>query len=332
MSTENETPVEQVEESLDDFASTFFGQKELPFEETTSEEVETDESITTDAQTEETQDDDEDVDTLATDEDEDTEEDAKPAPKKTRLQARIDELTAKAKEAERRAEALAADLEAERSKQQNIKPKTEDVPARPADAPAPNDLKEDGTEKYPLGEFDPNYIVDLTKYTLKQEQSILEERTKQEKLQEAEDAQRAALSSNWNVQLATAQERYPDFQDKGQNLVSTFEGIDEAYGEYLTTALMSMDNGADVLYYLANNVEEAQKIVDSGPTKATIAFGRLDAAFSKTPDSETPTSRPTKVTKAPAPPPINKGSAAVASVSADTDDLDAFAHLLFKKR
>ena len=147
--------------------------------------------------------------------------------------------------------------------------------------------------------------------------------------QEQED-QRAQLQAEWNDKLVPARERYPDFQEKGQNLVSAFEGIDPNYGEYLTTTLMNMEFGPDVLYYLANNMDEAHKIVQSGVAKATVALGRLEAKFAFA-NEEKQKARP-KVSQAPTPPPANRGSAvAKPSIEADTDNLDDFEREFFKK-
>lgn len=330
MNTET-TPAETPENDLDAFAADFFGRKDGAPETTNSEKVDDvpddpDASIETqsDEASQETDEADiEDDDTLAP-EDDAEEKDNKPAPKKNRLQERIDQLVREREEEKRERVAIQSRLDELTSKQT---PPVE-TPKVSTDKPQPNALNEDGTDKYPLGEFDPNYLMDVVKHGLAQDQAAQDARREQEKIQETQDAAMAALSKDWNVKLATAQERYPDFQEKGQSLVDTFSGIDAGYGEYLTTTIMSMENGPDVLYYLANNVEEANKIVESGPTRATIALGRLEARFTKS-DDEPP--RP-KVSKAPAPPPTNKGSAiARGSVSVDTDDLDAFANLLFKK-
>jgi len=94
---------------------------------------------------------------------------------------------------------------------------------------------------------------------------------------------------------------------------------------------MALDNGPDVLYYLASNPEEADAIVASGPVKATVALGKIDATFEAPKQNASP--KP-KVSKAPAPPPRNKGSAvAKASLNPTGDDvdLDALARELAKK-
>lgn len=335
------TLVDDVTDDLDAFSSQLFGQTKEPSEPASSkaDEPEVDEPV--DAPEDDTHlgdndtpanEDDDDLDAEDDDSDDDdkpSDDDQKPKPKKNRFQERIDELTNARREAERKAAALEERLA---KLEQNGKPETPAPVAEVDTGPSPDDKNEDGTEKYPLGEFDPSYIRDLTKHTLLAEQKALQSQREQEKAQEALDAQRAEIQSKWNEKLVPAQERYPDFQEKGQALIDTFDGIDGAYGEYLSSTIMSMEFGPDVLYYLANNTDEATKIVNSGPALATIALGRLEAKFALA-EEEKQKARP-KVSQAPAPPPrTNKGSAAAqVDVPDDTDDLDAFAEKLFKKR
>lgn len=329
MSTD-ETIVETVEDDLDTFSDNFFGQKKAEPEQA-SPEVEDDQEQASDAPKEDTHS--EDTDTLANDEDETEDEETPseeaPKPKKNRFQERIDELV-KDREAEKRERlALEAKLERLLNEKQNKEPvaaKTEDK------GPSADDKNEDGSDKYPLGDFDPQYLADIVSYKFDQKEKAAEAARAIEAEQRELDSQRAAIEANWNEKLGPAKERYPDFDEKGQTLSDTFSGIDQAYGEYLGATLMAMDYGPDVLYYLANNVDEAQKIVAAGPTKATIALGRLEAKFAFA-DEEKQKARP-KVSKAPTPPDhLNKGSAvARIDVAPDTDDLDAFSASFFKKQ
>lgn len=332
MSTEN-TPVETDDVNLDDFAAELFGQSKPAPEPASSEDEEVTEEVP-DAQEEETQvteDDtlDEDSDN---DEAEDAEEEETPVedvakPKKNRFQERIDKAVGAQREAERKLAAALAELETAKKT-----PEPAPTASVPEDnEPTPADLNEDGTEKYPLGEFDPLYFKDLMRHTLAKETKAREEQMKNEATQREQEATQAALEASWAAKVAPAQERYPDFIEKGRNLIDTFEGIDAAYGEYLTATLMDMEHGPDVLYYLANNTDEASKIVNSGPQRATVALGRLEAKFADAAE-EKQRARP-KVSKAPEPAPMNKGSSvAVNEVPDDTDDLDAFSKKLFKKK
>jgi hypothetical protein len=335
MSTEN--IVDPVDTSLDTFAAEFFGQNKAPDEPASSEE---DKEV--EAESDANQDEDAHVDaddTSAPDNDDETGEDTDstnedaPKPKKNRLQERIDQLV-KDREDEKRARlAIEAKLE-------ELTNKTTKEPVKPVSqvaedtGPKPTDTNEDGTEKYPLGEFDPTYIRDLMKHTLAEETASRKEQEKREAEQKAEDEAQASLQASWNEKLAPAKERYPDFHEVGEQMLSTFEGIDEAYGEYLTTTIMEMEYGPDVFYYLASNLDEATKIVQGGPKKATIALGRLEAKFAAA-DEEKQKARP-RVSKAPPPPEhLNKGSAAAGpTIRGDEKDvsLDDFSRAFFKKR
>lgn len=331
MSIENTDSVEPLDEDLDAFSADFFGQKKTEPEPTISEDVEDKPEEDADAPTETNEE-----DTLADEDDSDDgedeeEEETPPDPepkKKSRFQERIDELRTKQGEAERKLQAALAEIEKLR---QDAESKETPTKAEVAE-PQPADLNEDGTEKYPLGEFDPRYIRDLTKHTLDQERAVEKARADEEKAQRERQEAADALQQEWNGKLEPAKERYPDFDEKGQELLSAFEGLDPVYGDYLATTLMSLEYGPDVLYYLANNPDEASKIVKSGYQKATISLGRLEARFAVAEEEKKPT--PPKVTKAPTPPThLNKGSAiAVNEVQDDTDDLDAFSNKFFSKK
>lgn len=332
MSNPNEqnTPVEPVEVDLDDFSKEFFGDDQEPNaskeeEAPQAEDLEESDANETEEDTPEESDDNDDSDD--DDLDEPKEEDT-PKPK-NRFQERINELTAKAREAERRAE------EIERRLQEYEKPKAQEAPKADTTndgGPTPDDKNEDGTDKYPLGEFDPQYIRDLTKHTLAEEQKAIRQQAELEKQRQEEEQIKQAMQEEWQKKLAPAQERYPDFHEKGEQLDTVFENVDPKYTQYLATTIMSMDFGPDVLYYLANNTDEAERIISMGPTKATIALGRLESKFAFA-DEEKQKARP-KISKAPQPPErLNKGSAAaVVEVEDATDDLDAFAKKFFKKR
>lgn len=343
MSTEN-TPDEIDNTNLDDFAAEFFGQTKADPEPTNSE-VEQEQDADSDALNNNTQDaddtDDADTDDSGetneedADDEEDEQDEPAPKPKKNRFQERIDELTNARREAERKAQAaedriaaLEAKLNGEPTEPKPA-PKAAEGPTRPE----PTDLNEDGTEKYPLGEFDPLFITDLADFRVEQRFAEREQQQQEQANQRKAQEARQELETQWSGQLDTARERYPDFDDKGVALGEMLVNVDGAYGEYLGATLMSMDKGADVLYFLASNPELAQEIVNSGPQKATIALGRLEAQFMTGEGQEEPSTPPKKVTKAPTPPPQARGAAtARGAVRPDTDDLDAFSDMFFNQK
>jgi hypothetical protein len=253
------------------------------------------------------------------DEPEDDDPEEKPEPKKSGLQKRIDKLL----ERERLANEKAAALEA-RLAEVEAKTKTPDTPAKAG--PNPDDTNDDGTDKYPLGEFDPNYVRDLADFTI--EQRLAEREAKEAKERETRQAEeaRAALHTQWTEKLAPVAETHEDFMDKVAELEDTFEGLDPTYSDYLAQTIKSLDHGPEVLYYFANNLDEAEKFVRMGPLKATLVLGEINAMF------KGQTRKEPKVSKAPPPPQLNKGSNTRTTHRADTDDLDAFSQMFFKKK
>lgn len=314
-------------DDLDAFSAEFFGQKEAHVEATTGTENEVEDAPNTeDTQTG--------IDTPETEDVETQEESAEHVEepkKKNRFQERIDDLTGKARAAERERDALQDKLDQILARLDKTEAPTPPTKTSGDVEPSPTDLNEDGTEKYPYGEFDARYISDLTRYSLRQEFLAAQAKTEAAKAKSAEEQAHNELRTGWNEKLETAQERYPDFREKGENLIATFSGIDQAYGDYLSTTIMGMEFGPDVLYYLSNHPDVAKQIVNSGAAKATVALGRLEAKFAD--EAEEKSKAKPRVSQAPTPPPVNKGAAVSApTISADTDDLDAFASIFFKKR
>lgn len=260
------------------------------------------------------------------DEDEDEEPEEVQKPRKKSARERINELTAKARQAERDLEDLRRRLE-ERDVRQP-EPAKDPIPSVTDGMPDPDELDAKGQLKYPMGEFDPLYIRDLSRFEfLQQAQAWEKDREEKEATRQRETAEQALLK-NWDDKVADASERLSDFLPKVALLEDTFRGLDPQKGTYLATTIMAMDYGPDVLNYLADNIDEARNIVAAGPTQATIALGRIEAKFLTPPKSDE--AKKKSVTKASAPPPANKGSSVAKAVSPDTDDLDAFEKQFFK--
>jgi hypothetical protein len=327
-----------VDMSLSDFSKDFFGEDEPVATETP--EAKDDEKNDEVLENED--------DALATDEDESSEkqedtpededekseeEEEKPAKKtKKSFQDRIDELTAKARNEERRAAALEkrlAELEARKPEDAQPAPK----PLREqldADAPNPDAKDEDGEPIYKLGEFDPKFIRDLTRHTIEQETKAAKAEAEKTALQQKVEAEQEALKTAWASKVEAAEEDLPDLRDKLTEVEVAFEGIDPQYGEYLAATIMSCDNGPQIMYYLSQNIGEAQKIVASGPSAATLAIGKLDAKFTKPAQEE---KRNTKKVSDAAPPPSSRTRGSGGSktpVAGDTRDLAAFSREFFK--
>jgi hypothetical protein len=332
-------------DDLNEFEDEFFGRKTETPDEAVGDEDEDeeiaeneDDSLATDEDTdapaEETEDEDSD------EEDSAPEKDEEPKPKKNRksLQTRIDELTAKAREAERERDLERRERELLRQRLETIESGTrkpevkEEAPIRdrlPADAPNPDATDEKGEAVYPLGEFDPRFITDLTRFTIETERKAMQEREAAETHAKQIAAAQDALRNQWVEKLEKAEEEAPEIRSNIRHLTETFTDIDPNYGDYLAATIMSCDNGPDILNYLSQNIGEAQKIVASGPAAATLAIGRLEAKFSKSVGDSTSNKR---VSDAPKPPVTHtRGSGARTRTAPDTDDLDAFEREFFKK-
>lgn len=334
MSDENTNSVDTANDvvDLDTFSDEFFGQS--PAVDTPEEPASPEDDQEVDQNAADEQDDvdapDEDEPEVADEQDEEDDEPVEdPKPKRrNRAQERIEELNTKYRETQRELNELKAKLD-----------KKDNEPAKPAPkadvqesvGPQPTDLNEDGTDKYPLGDFDPDYIRDLADHAVDQKWKAREAEEAKSREQEAMDRQRAELQSDWQEKLGPAKERYPDFDQKGQQIADIFEEVNPAYAEYLATTLMSMDHGTDVLYYLANHPDETAKIISSGPTKATITLGRIEARFMDI-EAQKQLAKP-KLSNAPTPPDHQvKGSAVVkTSVDLNVANLDDFSSEFFKK-
>lgn len=315
------------------FEAAFFGREPVATDEAKEEVEEKEEEVLEnedDALATEAEDEDEDGDDEP-EGDEDPEDEPEPAPKKkTSVQERINELTRQKREAERREADLIKRIEAIEARK-NEETDTEPKPLREtlaAEAPSPDALDENGEPVYPLGEFDPSFIRDLTRFTIEEERKaakVADEEARQKAIVEAAQEE---LKSSWAEKVIEAEKELPELREALSSMDAAFEGIDPDYGEFLAATIMSCDYGPQIMYFLSQNIGEAQKIVASGPAAATLALGRLDASFSK-PKTE---KRNTKQSSAPTPPEARtRGTNGKFATAADTDDLDAFEKEFFRK-
>ena len=166
----------------------------------------------------------------------------------------------------------------------------------------------------------------MARHTINTEWAARKEQEAAEQAQRQVTAARDELQAQWVEKLTPITEQHEDFLDKTVLLESTFDGLDAQYSDYLVQTIKSLEHGPEVLYYFANNLDEAKKFVSMGPLNATLALGEVNAMFKGN------TRKETKVSKAPPPPQVNKGSKTRTTVSSDTDDLDAFSNMFFQKK
>lgn len=327
--SENEANTEvQVDpmDDLDAFAADFFGEKKATDQAAKPDQAEHDDAKDPVAETADSQKP-EDADPL---DDPDAELPDEAPPKKKTVQDRIDELVKQREDTKRDAAAEIAALRKEfEAKLEALKPTQ---PVQKTAEPTPDAENADGTPKYALGEFDPAYIRDLTRFTLAAEREQANAQAEEQRQANEQNTRDQALQSNWNEKLTAAVETYPDLKEKGQKLLDGFANLNEGYAGYLATVLMTMDFGPDVLNYLSDNPAEANSIVNSGATKATIALGRIEAKFSEAAALKS-VAKP-KVSNAPPPPAATARGTAGGSktIAPDTDNLDDFASIFFEPK
>lgn len=279
---------------------------------------------------EESEEDDDDED------DSDEEDDSKNRKKKLTARERVEQAVARQREAERQRDELIARIE--RLEQSNKKEEEEPAPKQPLtkksleeDAPRSDAVDEEGDLIYPLGDLDPAYIRDLTKWSAKQANEELKaEEAAKERQRQQEEANRQ-LVENWQQKLEKAERDIPEVRKKGQKLEDSFRNIDPEYGQALAATIMSLDYGPHVIDYLADNLQEAQDIVKSDPLMAVLKLGSLNERLSTIYGKNDQNSPKKKVSSAPRPAPTNRGNNRTKKIRADTDNLDDF-EKLFNKR
>lgn len=337
--TENDNNTVDIEDvNLDDFTKEFF---QLNKEEVTEKEDVKDVDENEEDQSLATEDDDEDADVEGDEEDEDDDEEIvevpQPKQKRNRAQERIERLVTEARQAERERDALRIELERIRSETKEVK-QEEETPfttaALDADAPKHDALDKDGNPVYELGEFDPKFIRDLTKYTIAQETKVAKEAAAREEAQKQILMAQEEIKTKWNDNLNKAESEIPEIRENIRSLVEVFQDVEPSYGEYLASTLMFSDYGPQIMNYFSQNIGEAKKIVALGPSAATLALGRLEAKFATNNTStEQEEKRNTKQVSKAAPPPEDRarGLHGRFAVAPDTDDLNAFERAFFQK-
>lgn len=291
-------------------------------EEVTETDLETNEDTDAEAPEEEAEDEEQ--------EEEEPEEAPKPKARKS-ARERIDELTAEKYELRRELEALRRDFESSKPRQEKV----EEAKVEPeASAPDPFAEDENGDMIYPLGEFDPAYIRDVTKFTIKQETETLRKQQEQAAAQRQVEAAQQEIADKWTANLEEAEKDIPEIRDNIKHLTEVFSDVEPNYGEYLASVIMSSDVGPQLMNYLSENIGEAQKIVASGPAAATLAIGRLEARFIKSTEQVEQEQLPKKKVSVAKDPPEQRtrGSGGRFSVSPDTDDQDAFEDLFYERK
>lgn len=187
-----------------------------------------------------------------------------------RWEKRVDTLTARLREAERRA----AEAEA------RVQPATQAEPS----APDPND------ERYEYGIADPQYIKDAALFEVRKELAA-------ERKQAAEADQRNAAANEQTARLQvgmakleqTGQQKYEDFDAKISEAVEARGG--EPLPPLISVGITVSPAGADLAYRLATDEaasDRLEQLAKTNPHSAALAFGELEGEYLDSDDDLNP--------------------------------------------
>lgn len=249
-------------------------------------------------------------------------EGGKPRLKHNDPQKRIDQLTFKAREAERKAEELQAALRQRETELQALRTPTPAPVAAPAVAD-PNEPTEDQFDTY-------NEFIDarVAYQAAKVASATIESFQTAERDRIAREAHtRAALDlrAAHEARITEAKARYADFD----------EAVEHGdVSEPMADAIVRSPIGGDLAYYLGTHPEDCARIRDLHPAHALIEMGRLEARLeAQLAPASTSTPMPAKVVPMPvprvstAPPPIVPITGGV-SASTDLDALSTRDYIL----
>lgn len=232
-------------------------------------------------------------------------------PKKT-AKERIDELTWRAKEAERREQAL---LDRLSGKTPAPDSQPDPKPAAPAEKakPDPTDFDE--------GIYDPAYVEALTDWKVDQ-------RIKQSRDEDAAARTAADQQAKRGERIKAATEKHPDFEQV------VVEGAKKGAWDctpIMAQAMTDSEAETEIAYHLAKNPDEARRIAALSPLSQVREIGRLEDRLAGT---TTTTTNPSPKPASDAPPPPGdraRGGGGRFAVDPATSDFAAFERMADSK-
>lgn len=127
-----------------------------------------------------------------------------------------------------------------------------------------------------------------------------------------EAERRGKVTETWNKQADSLRTEIPTFDTD----LETGEGRDVNLHNAVVEAMVESDNGRRIQHYLVTNKAEAERIAALSIPSAIREIGKLDAKFTKAPESNLNTTKPEtiarEISKAPPPPtPLKAANAPV---------------------
>lgn len=269
------------------------GEKPAPEAKKPLEQKQASESDTDEKEAKEEKDEQTEYESDEEEEKEDEKNEEKPR-KKGGFQRRIDKLNARYSEERSKREALETKL-AELEKVG--KPDSKKVDSKDDGKPDPNDF-DSHTE----------YVEALTEWKLDQ----------REKQTKAKD-ERSQLESEMKERMKAHSERISAFKEKTEDYDDVVESADIAFSAAAAEVITSSEFGPEMIYELAKNRKEAERIAGLPPLAAARELGKLEAKFAlKASEQKKPEQK--TITKAPKPiEPISGGKTGVSRSIYDKD-------------
>lgn len=256
-------------------------------------------------------------------------------------QARIDEITAKHREAERERDAARAELSALKA------PKPAPVP-RETPAPVVADAEPDpsDTAKYPGGEYDPKYLREIGRYEARQEfnrlQTERDQRTARDQQRLGVEAKMADFSTRVTAGFKTPKERdafletlAPEIQALRPSYVEAILNKDYDPSKPIPPAnviadqLVEFEHPDRALAYLNDHPDTFQRLLTLHPIAIVREMGRLEERLSAAP----PRPAPEAPKHSQARPPIQRvESAPLVADGPPEDESDLDAHVKYYDR
>lgn len=207
------------------------------------------------------------------------------------VQKRIDKAVRRQREAERRAEALEAEVS-----------RLKATETKPAEKPAPVEGKPKVSN---FADYD-EYVEALAEW--KTDQRLAAEKSKEQSAKATEDQRKALTAFSERVKEVAKKPEYADIDEVLDSDVTVSAAMHEA--------LLESDKGAELAYYLGKHPEDAARIAKLSPTSAARELGKIEASLSKPPETPKPKASA-------APPPMKPvGGKSAKTVSLTDPDVD----------
>jgi len=192
-------------------------------------------------------------------------EDGEEQPKRKTPSQRIQELTRRNREYERRFERLEAELAASKNPS-GQQPEKQDKYAAIGTPPDPNDQA-----KYPLGHLDEKYVEDAIDYRVKkvaidQADAALQRQQEQRQTETLEAQQRELLQKVDTLQKKGA-ELFDDYEER---VVETAKRGEWKLQQPTFEAASEVENGAEILSNLADDPDEAERVSKLSPRQQIL--------------------------------------------------------------